>query len=84
MMMRQTAIYLIAAAICIMFAMMSPVSGTSTEKASLNQLIEENRNINMDAEEMAFFLATHGYDATPKGNCVIVNVDGETCQVLPN
>lgn len=83
MMMRQTATYLIAAAICIMFAMMSPVSGASTEKASLNQLIEANQNINMDAEEMAFFLATHGYDATPKDNCVIVKVDGDTLKIVP-
>jgi hypothetical protein len=83
MMMRLTATYLIAAVICVMFTMMGPVSGASTEMVSLHQLIEENPNINMNANEMAFLLATHGYDATPKGNCVIVKVDGETLKIAP-
>jgi hypothetical protein len=83
MMMRQTATYLITAVICVIFVSMSPVSGTSTERASLNQLIEENQDLNLDANEMAFLLATHGYDAAPKDNYVIVNIDGETLKIAP-
>jgi hypothetical protein len=83
-MMRQSTIYLIAAIICVILASMSPVAVASVDKAALNQLIEENQNIRMDAEEMAFFLATHGYDAAPKDGYVMINIDGETYKLLPN
>jgi hypothetical protein len=82
-MMRQSAAYLITTVICIMFVIMIPVSGAPTQKASLNQLIEDNKNIKLDVEEMAFFLATHGYDAIPKDNYVMVKVDGETLKIEP-
>jgi hypothetical protein len=82
--MRQSATYLIATVICIMLALISPGSGTSNDKAALNQLIEENQNISMDTEEMAFFLATHGYDAAPMDGYVMINIDGEIYKLLPN
>jgi hypothetical protein len=82
-MMRQTVIYLIAATICVIVASMSPVSGTSAEMTSLENLVTENANLNLDAKEMAFLLATHGYDATPKGDSIIVKMDGEICKIVP-
>ncbi|HWQ20857.1 MAG TPA: hypothetical protein VN455_13835 [Methanotrichaceae archaeon] len=82
-MMRQSATYLIVTAICITSASMSPVSGDSNDKAALDLLIEENQNISMGAEEMAFFLDTHGYDAIPKDGYVTINID-DTPKLLPN
>jgi hypothetical protein len=71
------------ALICIMLAMASPAFGGSAEKSSLMKLIEDNENIHMDVDEMAFLLATHGYDAMPNGNHVVVNIGGEALKIVP-
>jgi hypothetical protein len=38
----------------------------------------------MTAEDLAFFLAIHNYDATPKDGFVQVKMDGTICNLVPN
>ena len=38
----------------------------------------------MDANDLAFFLVTHNYDATPAGSFVEVKIDGEVYRLAPN
>ena len=38
----------------------------------------------MTADDLAFFLVTHNYDATPKGGLVQVKMDGTICNLVPN
>ena len=38
----------------------------------------------MTAEDLAFFLAIHNYDATPKEGFVQVKMDGTICNLVPN
>ena len=38
----------------------------------------------MGAEDLAFYLATHGIDATPKGDHVEVDLGGDIYRLIPN
>jgi hypothetical protein len=38
----------------------------------------------MDAQDLAFYLATHGFDATPKGSYVEVDLGGDIYWLTPN
>jgi hypothetical protein len=38
----------------------------------------------MTPNDLAFFLATHNYDATPKNGYVQVKIDGTIYKVVPN
>jgi hypothetical protein len=38
----------------------------------------------MTAEDLAFFLAMHNYDATPKDGFVQVKMDGTIYSLVPN
>lgn len=66
-MMRQIAPYLIAALTCIAFASAGHDSA-SAENTELLKLISQNEDPYMTSNDLAFFLATHNYDAMPNGN----------------
>ena len=66
MMMRQIVASLIIALACVAFAPGSLASGAS-QCAQLSELISQNEDAQMTSEDLAFFLAIHNYDATPKG-----------------
>jgi hypothetical protein len=38
----------------------------------------------MGAQDLAFYLASHGFDATPEGGFVEVDLSGHTCKLTPN
>jgi hypothetical protein len=38
----------------------------------------------MGAEDLAFYLATHGIDATPQGDHVEVDLGGDIYKLTPN
>lgn len=50
----------------------------------LKSLISSFDDPGMDAQDLAFFLATHNYDATPCEGCVQVRVEGKTFVLVPN
>jgi hypothetical protein len=83
MMMRQIVPFLIAALACVAFAPASYASGES-ECTELSKLISQNEDAFMTADDLAFFLATHNYDATPKDGYVQVKIEGITYKVVPN
>jgi hypothetical protein len=51
---------------------------------NLLSLISENEDPLMSSYDLAFFLASHGYDATPKDGYVIVCDCGMTMKLTPN
>ena len=85
---------LLAALICVAFAPMSYASGIA-KSTELSKLISQSGDTNMATNDLAFFLATHNYDATPKTamsklrstvqstrSCPTVhNPDWRTCQL---
>jgi hypothetical protein len=83
MMMRQIVSSLIAALICIAFMPASYASGAA-ESTELSKLISQSEDIYMTPNDLAFFLATHNYDATPKDGYVQVRIDCTIYKVVPN
>jgi len=59
----------------------------SASSASLSDLLSTVSSFDdprMDAEDLAFYLATHGIDATPKGGYVEVDLGGDVYRLIPN
>jgi hypothetical protein len=83
MMMRQIILSLIAALICMAYMPASNASGAagSTE---LTKLISQNEDTYITPNDLAFFLATHNYDAAPKDGYVQVKIEGTIYKAIPN
>ena len=84
MMMRQIISYLITALIYIEFVSANPAFGAVAENRDLTELISQYHDTHMTVIDLAFFLATHNYNATPKDSCVQVIVDGTIYKAVPN
>ena len=50
--------------------------------SSKREITDLNRNEQL--VHLAFFLATHNYDAVPRGNHVDLNLNGKVYQLYPN
>ena len=84
MMMRPIAWYLIAALSCITFVSANPAFGAVAENNDLTKVISQYQDTHMTVEDLAFFLATHNYNATPKNGYVQVTIDGTIYEAVPN
>ena len=54
------------------------------ENHDLTEIISQYHDAHMTVEDLAFFLATHSYNATPKDGYVQVTIDGTIYKVVPN
>ncbi|MHB8117810.1 MAG: hypothetical protein ACYDHX_03650 [Methanothrix sp.] len=69
--------------IVIMLAL--PTVGASEASLSdLKSTISSFDDPRMDAEDLAFYLVTHDFDAKPKGSYVEVGLEGRICKLTPN
>ena len=84
MMMRQIVSFLIAALICIVFVPANPAFGAVAENRDLTELISQYHDTHTTVEDLAFFLATHNYNAMPKEGYVQVIVEGTIYEAVPN
>lgn len=66
----------------VMLAM--PASASSSSLWDLKTQISSFDDSHMNAQDLAFYLASHGFDAKPKGGYVEVNLDGKICKLTPN
>jgi len=82
-MMRQIVPFSISALVCVAFALSSLASGVD-EYAEFSKLISQNEDTRITADDLAFFLATHNYDATPMDSYVQVKIDDIIYMVVPN
>ena len=82
--MRQIVSYLIAALTCAVFVTASPAFGTVAENHDLTKLISQYNDTYMTVEDLAFFLATHNYNATPKDDYVQITINGSIYKAVPN
>lgn len=69
---------------------MASILGTTTASAEGNDL-SSLRNLTtsfedrlIDSYDLAFFLATHNYDAFPGGDHVDLNLNGKAYRLFPN
>ena len=81
---RMNAEYLIAAIIGIVIASMIYPSTASDEYTDLMKLITDREDVRINAQDLAFLLATHGFDAAPKDGYAIVKLDNAVYNMTPN
>jgi len=84
MMMRLIVSYLIAAITCVIFVSANPAFGAVAENQNLKEAISQYQDTHMTVEDLAFFLATHNYNATPKDGYVQITIDGPVYRAVPN
>lgn len=70
-------------ALAIMMAVPT-VSASGESISDLKSLISSFDDPQMNAQDLAFYLASHGFDAIPRGSYAEVNLGGETCKLVPN
>jgi hypothetical protein len=59
-------------------------SASSASLSDLKSTVSSFEDPRMGAEDLAFYLVTHGIDATPKGGYVEVDLGGEVYKLTPN
>jgi hydrogenase/urease accessory protein HupE len=69
--------------ITIMLALPA-VSASSDSFSDLKSSISGFDDPLMGTEDLAFYLASHGFDATPKGGFVEVDLGGHVYRLIPN
>jgi hypothetical protein len=60
------------------------VSATKDTISELNSTISSFDDPRMNAEDLAFYLVTHEFDAKPKDGYVEVGLEGLICKLTPN
>jgi hypothetical protein len=60
------------------------VSASGNPLSELKSSISSFDDPRMSTEDLAFYLASHGFDATPNGNCVEVDLSGHIYKLTPN
>ncbi len=61
-----------------------PGESTGDDLGRLNKLISSFEDQLIDSHDLAFFLATHSYDATPKSGYVEVKLNDVVYRLIPN
>jgi len=69
--------------IVIMLALPT-VSATLATISELKATISSFDDPRMNAEDLAFYLVTHEFDAKPKDGYVEVGLEGRICKLTPN
>jgi hypothetical protein len=67
-----------------LFVSANPAFGAVAENHDLTELISQYHDTHMTVEDLAFFLATHNYNATPKEGYVQVAINGTIYKAVPN
>jgi len=69
----------------LIIVMAMPAAGASSDNLSdLKSSISAFDDPRIDANDLAFYLAIHGFNATPKDSYVEVNLDGKIYKFTPN
>jgi hypothetical protein len=89
MMMRQIESYLIAALLIaalagIIFISTHPAFGAVAGNQNLKEGISQYQDTHMTVDDLAFFLATHNFNATPKDGYVQIIVGDTIYKAIPN
>jgi hypothetical protein len=75
----------IASVLSMIIAITVPeVSASNVSLSDLKSSISGFDDPRMDVEDLAFYLATQGFDASPKGSYVEVDLGGRIYRIIPN
>ena len=83
--MRRVTKYLLAiTAACILMAVMNTTSAMGEDISDLKKLISGYDDTRMNSMDLAFFLASHNYNAAPRYGYVELNLNGKIYKLIPN
>ena len=83
--MRWVTKYLLAITVaCILMAVMNTASAMGEDISDLKKLISNNEDMRINSQDLAFFLATHDYNAAPRDGYVELNLNGTIYKLIPN
>jgi len=83
--MRWVTKYLLAiTAACILMAVMNTTSAMGEDISDLKKLISGYDDTRMNSMDLAFFLASHNYNAAPRYGYVELNLNGTIYKLIPN
>jgi hypothetical protein len=71
-------------AACIVLVALNCASATEDELFDLKSLVTAFEDVRMNSQDLAFYLATHGYNAAPKNGYVELSLYGQTYRLTPN
>jgi len=71
-------------AICILMVSLNTASALGGDISDLESLIANNEDTRIGSQDLAFFLATHNYNAIPRDDYVELNLNGKICKLIPN
>jgi hypothetical protein len=71
-------------AVCIIAASLPAVAASDENISCLKDLLSSFEDQGMNSQDLAFFLATHNYNAVPLGSRVKVSLDGAVYMLIPN
>jgi hypothetical protein len=54
------------------------------DTSDLKELISSNEDVRINTQDLAFFLAFHGYNVVPKEGYVELNLNGKILKLVPN
>jgi len=64
--------------------MVSLNTATGEDISDLKKLISTNEDTHMNSKDLAFFLATHNYNAMPDDGYAELNLNGKIYKLAPN
>ena len=83
--MRWVTKYLLAImAVCILMVVINTASAVGEDISDLKKLISNNEDMRINSQDLAFFLATHNYNAVPRDGYVELNLNGKIYKLIPN
>jgi hypothetical protein len=68
----------------IILSVLPTASASSSSLSDLKSSVTSFDDPRMGTEDLAFYLVSHGFDATPKGGFVEVNLGGQNYKLTPN
>lgn len=77
--------YLIISTVCLVIsALLITGSAAGNSPDELKQLLSSLNDPKISVLDLAFFLATHNYDARPANGYVELKLDGKAYKLIPN
>ena len=77
-------LYLVVIFVLLAFLSIAPISSGIADKSELMKLILGNEDPLINANDLAFLLVTHDFDAVPKGDYVEVRLNNTLYKLAPN
>jgi hypothetical protein len=81
---KEIRLYLVVIFVLLAFLSIAPISTGVADKSELMKLISGSEDPLINLNDLAFLLATHDFEAVPKGDYVEVRLNKTIYKLVPN